>query len=308
MGTFLKYKLCLCILAACCLIACEKTEKVEDFPVHQSKLVTNCFFSPDSSFVFHLSKSLSPLDNAPFAVMKNPSAFIRVYEDNVLFDSIRVSDGVFQGSPDKKARAGHDYRFECLYPGFGLVKGSDHLFDSLAIASLKGTNHIEVASHVNDTITYFKFNSQLDIALDRPVPAGAYLIIDVVMVYTVKDPATGLLYEYTYPVYDFMAEDLAFNNELINNSLFIPDNGKTVEKLTLHWGLTSNSTTGSPSNLYRITVKSCTRNTYDYIKRSRLQYQNQNDPFSQPAPIPNQIENGFGIFGGISEQRINIRF
>jgi hypothetical protein len=70
--------------------ACETTEKIDEFPLRPSKLVVNCYFSPDSIWEFQVSHSLSVLDNANLRMVDD--AKIYIYEDEILLDSIVEQD------------------------------------------------------------------------------------------------------------------------------------------------------------------------------------------------------------------------
>jgi hypothetical protein len=287
--------------------ACEKTEKVEDFPRHESKLVANCFFRADTPFVFQLSKSLSPLDNAPFKVMNSPSAYIRIYEDNILFDSFRVgSGGLFAGDPAKLPKRNKMYRFDCHYPGFGVVKGEDYLPDTFKLTKIRGFNTIRRSTDFPaDSSKYIDHSSELDIDLESGNQSGDYIFIKIDL--ATRDTMFGgpdYYYSFIYP------EEISgqYEVESLMGKIFIEHGGQKIHNLRIKWDLEMNYDKGVVKNDYIITVYSCSRNTFEYLRRSALQVDNQDDPFAQPTPVSNNIDDGFGIFGGISVQKLKITF
>jgi hypothetical protein len=282
---------------------CEKTEKVEDFPQHQSKLVVNCFFDADSPFVFNLSKSLSPLDNAPFRNLSSPSAFIRVYEGSQLFDSMRVNpQGVFQGS--RTPLINTTYRFDCYYPGFGFVKGEDYVPDTFKISGVKGFNTIKRSpDYQADSSKYVVHTSTLDITLQSRNTNGDYVFIEILP--SEYDSLFGRFYDiYVFP------EEISgkYECETIDNKIFISRDGQKIDDVKLRWELQKYYRNGKVVNDYELRIYSCSKSSYEYIRRSALQVQNQDDPFAQPAPVSNNIINGFGVFGGLSLQTVWVRF
>jgi hypothetical protein len=285
--------------------ACEKTEKVEDFPKHDSKLVVNSFFRPDTPFVFKLSKSLSPLDNAPFRIMNSPSAYIRVFEGNSLFDSFRVNpDGVFTGNISRIPKRNVNYRFECFYPGFGIVRGEDYLPDSFRFTKIKGFNTVRnSADNPWDSGKSISHTSQLDFDLDAANLSGDYIYIEFSL--GVRDSMFGWYYE-TY----ILPEEISgkYSTETIVNKIFISNGGQKISDLRLRWDMDKYYRTGKVRNDYRLTIYSCSKNTYEYLRRSALQFENMDDPFAQPTPVSNNIINGFGIFGGFNRQVLKISF
>jgi len=288
--------------------ACEKTEKVEDFPQHQSKLVANCFFMPDSPFVFNLSKSLSPLDNAQFKNLVSPSAFIKVFENNILFDSFRVFNNKFRGDSTKIAKAGNMYRFECYYPGFGVVKGEDYLPDTLKLLRAEGANRIKVTNKVNDTLTFVLHRSTLDLDLQSLNARGNYLLVSVYRVYKFYNyPKPGQTYIQRYGV-SISETNRIYDSDVSGYGLYIPDDGRSLTQLRLAWDMNGYYKDGKISCEYDVVISSFSKVSYEYLHRQMLQMDNQNDPFAQPTPISNNIMNGFGVFGGMAKQHIHIVF
>ncbi|MFT6867249.1 MAG: hypothetical protein ACJA08_002089 [Cyclobacteriaceae bacterium] len=50
--------------------------------------------------------------------------------------------------------------------------------------------------------------------------------------------------------------------------------------------------------IYDFHIKKVSEEYYKYEQTSQLQFDIGGDPFSQPVPVFNNIENGFGIFAG----------
>lgn len=287
--------------------SCEKTEKVDNFPKHEGKLVANCFFSSDSTFSFVLSKSLSPIDNAPFKQLNSTKAFIKIYEDNIFFDSLVCKGGVYPrytSTTLKTGSANHNYRFECNYPGLGFVTSEDYLPDTAGVQKAKGFYTILNSYESNDTIINGNFATNLNIEYSNN-PKYLMVIIKKYYYYYYNPNMTY----YYQEVYEDISDLNASNEtEYIASKLFV-SNPNGINNLNLKWVtdygyIFKNKSTSN----YIITTYSCSKTSYEYLKRQSLQWENQDDPFSQPTPMSNNIVNGYGIFGGVNVTDYKIAF
>lgn len=292
------------------LSSCEKTEKVDNFPKHTSLMVANCFFSPDTPFIFKLSKSLSPIDNAPFKAQSSPSAYIKIFENNVFFDSFRVdnsSNPSFKGT--KIPEANNTYRFECHYPGFKTIYAEDFLPDTLALIKASGYYTVKHSYDTNDTLLTGEFSTNINLDFNAVKTVNQNLIITITG-NIVKRPLGSIGGYYSYNSMLYNVQDLNSNNqsEFINSQLFV-NNPDGIKKLNIKWDNPySRLHKSGPSFDYTITVITCSNAAFEYLKRQSLQIENFNDPFSQPTPISNNILNGYGIFGGINTTHYIIQF
>jgi len=281
--------------------SCEKTEKVDNFPKHEGKLVANCFFSSDSTFKFILSKSLSPIDNAPFRQLNSTKAYIKIFEDNVLFDSLTCKGGgypSFTTTTFKKPTPNRTYRFECNYPGLGLTTGEDFLPDTAGIKKSKGFYIVLSSYYSNDSVIDGQFTTNL--TLD-------YYQNPQYMMVMVQDYST--YWQYAQDLYvDITDLNTANASEYIAHKLFVenPTGIKTLNlKWTIDYGILYKN---KPTSKYLITTYTCSKAAFEYLKRQALQLENQDDPFSQPTPMSNNIVNGYGIFGGVNVTRYSVTF
>lgn len=277
------------------MVACEKTEKVEDYPIHKSKLVANCMFIPDTCFIFSLSKSLSPIDNAPFRIMNSPSSFIKIFENNILFDSFgfNTDAGRYEGNPNRKPSVGNTYRFECTYPGYPRISAEDYLPPKPDIQSHNIYTSILRVFNVDDSMIICSYNTNLNLNLN-PNILSKYLIIKIV-------PEMNRNY---YNLYIGNVKDLFSENEFLysfsQEQIFI-SNEAGIKKIALQWEIPYGYLRKNGiSHKYKLEVFSCSKANFEYRKRMALQSDNNDDPFAEPIPITNNINNGYGIFGGFN--------
>jgi len=290
------------LFVAVLISSCEKTEKVDDFPVHKSQLVTNCFFNEDTCFVFFLSKSLSPLDNAPFKNMNSSNAFIRVFENGILFDSFRYDafNKNYHGDENKRPKEGALYKFECSYPGYPLVFAEDYIPSEALVNKHSIYTTITQTWENTDTVIYGAYNVNLNVDLD-PVKTGNCLIFSFAYV----DSFYKQNYHYTVNLKDLNPEN---EYVTVGDRLFIyNENG--IKSLSIKWESPWGMLYKNKITIIKdVLLQTCTKNTFEYLKRTALQAENADDPFSEPTPISNSIQNGFGVFGGINEMKFRIRY
>lgn len=290
------------LFVAVLISSCEKTEKVDDFPVHKSQLVTNCFFNEDTCFVFFLSKSLSPIDNAPFKNMNSSNAFIRVFENGILFDSFKYDafSKNYHGDENKRPIEGALYKFECSYPGFPLVYAEDYIPSKAEVKKHSIYTTITQTWQNTDTVIYGSYNVNLNVDLD-PIKTGNCIILDFQGI----DSFYNRSYHYTMNLKDLNPE-----NEYVyaNNKLFVyNENG--IKSMAIQWESPYGMLYKNKITIIEdVVLQTCTKNTFEYLKRIAIQGDNADDPFSEPTPVSNSIQNGFGVFGGINEMKFRIRF
>ena len=112
------------IIVSCLLVfsfvACETTEKIDDFPLRPSQLVVNCFFSEGNIWEFQVSKSLSVLDNADLKYIDN--ATIKLFRDDLLIETLvdQDPDGLYR-SDNNLPEADQKYSIEVSSPDFEKV-------------------------------------------------------------------------------------------------------------------------------------------------------------------------------------------
>jgi hypothetical protein len=286
-------------------ISCEKTEKIEDYPVHKSQLVTNCFFNIDSMFRMNVFKSLSPLDNAYFSVLKNPKAYVKIYENNSLFDSLTYHSycNCYKGFSNKKPQVDRDYYFEAFFQGFNVVKSSSYIPDTILIQSSSLESRVSKQEYYHEGTKIVGLN-----VVDNSLSGGQYLVITPKIF--VIDSFGGRLLKYFFQVNGIKTFQEDYEVEVINNRLFISNFGQRVNKVNL----TLKSFIYNPSltdkflkSSIQLQIDNHTKDGFDYLLRHNKQIMNADDPFAEPVPISNNIINGYGVFSGYQTQLITIK-
>lgn len=272
--------------------SCEKTQKIDDYPKHKSQLVANCLFSEDSVFVFRLYKSLSPLDNAPFKVLNHKNAWVKVYEENVLFDSFVYSSsaGAYVGSWGKKPTTGKNYSFKAYFPGYPIISGSDPLSVPASMSNNSNKLKIKKSYFGADTMPYADYEVTVNLNIDKGSDLKyAVVVIDDQMYANQRYYTDGYL----------RVDETGNISTAVGQRIFI-ENQNGIGNIRFGLGKTGFIYMNHPYSTMRVEIYKCSKQTYEYLKRYAIQEGVENDPFAEPIPISNDIQNGFGIFGGLS--------
>ncbi len=282
--------------------ACQKVQKVEDYPKHDSKLVVNCIFTPNYPFVLGFSKSLSPLDNAPFRILANPNAFAVVYEDGIVLDTLKWNPNPmnenypYQGnlSINYTPKINHKYRIETYYPGFPKVIAEEWLPDFATLSNFSSkTTVLSLNENAFDSNVFIEMNKIISFNLnDNPIEKDYYILeIDL------SRDTTKNTFINSYGI------ETNLNNVIFaQGKIFITESDETTQlnASSIKIGISSYQKTNSTDIKANITINRCGENAFKYLMSLAIAEQNQIDPFAEPTPAWNNIVGGFGIFGGYS--------
>lgn len=278
------------ILVVLMFSSCEKTEKIEDYPAHKSLLVSNCIFEQSMGFQFTLSKSLSPLDNAPFKQLVHPRAYVKLYENDILIDSFGYQVGNVLES-DQIAKPNFKYRFEAFFPGFTKVSGEDVMPEIIDIIDVKLSKIIKNYDYSN------ALTLDMDLTLSNTHLNNDYIILEFNR--QIDNDTTGSSYFYENLV-DLKLNNAVLEYEFLDNKLYIKTNGTKVNQLSVRReSIEYNYGSQMIQNKMNVSISNCSKTTFDYLRRYNLQRLNEFDPFAEPTPISNNIKNGYGIFGAM---------
>ncbi|MDP2175178.1 MAG: DUF4249 family protein [Bacteroidota bacterium] len=288
------------IIAILFFSSCEKTEKIEDYPLHKSQLVVNCFFSPDSAIKLYMYKSLSPLDNAPFKELIHNNAYVKLYENDVFFDSFGYDINQQCYYSHKFPKPNVKYKFEAYFPRYEKVYGEDISPDLMELKEVKVSKFLKKFDNSN------VLTLNIDLSFSDIHRNNDFMIIEVNRL--IKSDTNGYFYFYEN------LDDLTLNNKIyefekIDNKLYVKTNGQKLTSISIRREsreYTYNNFQNQDS--LQIQVTNCSKNTFEYIRRLHIQQYNLDDPFAEPIPMSNNILNGYGVFGGLTFYKSNIKF
>lgn len=266
------------------LCSCEKEYDIADFPEHTPKIVVNCLFNPDESWTVRLSSSKSELDiSSEYKTINN--ADVKIYEDDILLETLTYNVTTEKYEGITIPQIGKKYSIEASAPNFTTVNASDIIPAFVPIDSWEIDSEIINNNYGGDDYYIYSFN----ITLTDPINTNNYYATDLTTHYF--DTLFNLQYGDTILDFYDIHNDLLFNGQNYKINL--------RKKLPTYEGELSYYTI----NIY---LRSISETAYNYFNSLGIQVDNSGDPFSQPVPVYNNIENGFGIFAGYSEDIITI--
>ena len=278
------------ILVVLVFSSCEKTEKIEDYPTHKSLLVSNCIFDQNTGFIFTLSKSLSPLDNAPFKQLVHPRAYVKLYENDILIDSFGYQVGNSLAS-DQNPKPNFKYRFEAFFPGFTKVSGEDIMPEIIDIVDVKTSKIVKNYDYTN------ALTLDMDLTLSNTHQNNDYVILEFIRPIEIDTLNKTYFFE---ELVDLKLKNSIFEFEKLDNKIYIKTNGQKISQLSIRRESTEYIYGAqSTQNKMQVSISNCSKTTFEYLRRFNLQRLNEFDPFAEPTPISNNIINGYGIFGAM---------
>jgi hypothetical protein len=278
------------ILVVLVFSSCEKTEKIEDYPTHKSLLVSNCIFDQNTGFIFTLSKSLSPLDNAPFKQLVHPRAYVKLYENDILIDSFGYQVGNSLAS-DQNPKPNFKYRFEAFFPGFTKVSGEDIMPEIIDIVDVKTSKIVKNYDYTN------ALTLDMDLTLSNTHQNNDYVILEFIRPIEIDTLNKTYFFE---ELVDLKLKNSIFEYEKLDNKIYIKTNGQKISQLSIRRESTEYIYGAqSTQNKMQVSISNCSKTTFEYLRRFNLQRLNEFDPFAEPTPISNNIINGYGIFGAM---------
>jgi hypothetical protein len=272
------------------LSSCRK-EILIDIPGHESRLVVNCFFSPEEPFEVKVSASSSLYDSEN---KDQDSALVLLFADGVLADTlVYTEDGIYIAT-DNIASTGIIYSLwvECV--GFMAVSASNSAPLPIPIlnsslnrnggVSEEGYPYARAVFSFQDPPEEENYYELLFRDLDAPSDYGFPRSNDTVI------SREG--------DYDFYPETLLFTDMGIDGLLY------TLEVFF-------NNNSDSDYAQYILELRAISPEFYAYKKRLlrhvENQYSNIWDGIGNPLPMYSNIESGYGIFAGYSSSFDTLR-
>ncbi|HSI91237.1 MAG TPA: DUF4249 domain-containing protein [Adhaeribacter sp.] len=286
------------------LASCEMIVDV-DLPPHQPKLVVNCLLTPDSLVTVRVYQSLGPLDRQDVSEIRN--ATVILLEDGVEVANLPFISGNqanYYQSPVLKPQPLKNYTLIVKAPGFPDAQGSCMIPGKVPI--LNAT--IRDSAGLDEGGSYY---SRLVVTFQDPAQTKNYYNLSGQYLYSYSpapwDPNAPRVYNY-YPIYFFSnlkdVEEGGDNGMLLKDDLF---NGRQYD-LTLNFYPPYGGGGSSPAqqDTFRIAFKNASSEYYEYYRKLQPHLYNQGgDIFSgEPVVMPNNIQGGYGIFAGYSQDTL----
>ena len=278
-----KYSLYLIILQLL-LLSCETVVEVE-LPEHEPKLVINAVFNPDSLITVDISASRSAFSSDVHAAVEN--ATVSLYgEEKHLLDLQYIGNGLYQA--DQKPRAGQYYELKVSAPGYPAASAVSYVPAAPLIKNVRAGTGPEYNDWQGPTVIA-SFTLE-----DAPEQENFYYL----RVFSPDSTYSGITYNRNVPILSSAPIEHEFSME---TRLFFSD--KLFNGQLLHLRLNLEN---SPQQLSYVQVAHITKEYYHYVRM--LEKQSYNDNINLvPTPVPNNIVNGMGLFGGYNATTLVIQ-
>jgi hypothetical protein len=298
------------ILIMLVISACEKIEKIENFPKTPSKIAVNCLMVPDSGITVTIYKSLSILDNAPNKALEK--AKLEIFKDGNLMSTLagaNLSTNYY--FPDLKPEPGHSYKLVASMNGYETVSAIADIPVAAEIKKLSTSVYDTSSFSWNGSERYYYSKGKLLLEVkDKEGTSNYYKLSmykleyyysinelgDTIETFTYKNPLQYINNEATHPLIEFSEEfSYYFSDQFVDGKNF------SIE-------LPINYTGNTPGTNIIVEFSTLSRDYYLFRQSLKKFNESQNNPFSEPIKVYSNIENGYGIFAGGTTTTREIRY
>lgn len=271
------------IIASLILASCSTIEIV-DLPEVEPKIVMKFIAYDSVAWTGSLTIS-QPILNNNHEQEPITDAEVTIYENNSLLSSLQYFGN---GSPfdvgdykadDSYPKPGMTYRIVVNSPRLGMAAASYTQPDSIVITNLHasltpigdGSSRIDIELSFNDPPgpDYYELHGRVQFSPGASQEVRPRFI----------DPSYRELKEIYMPV--------IFTDELF-------DGTTTTLRFT-------SEVIESEAESFRIYLRHLSPECYHFLRGIHLQKIAEGDPFAQPVSVKGNVENGYGVFGGVTE-------
>ncbi len=280
------------------MVSCQKELKVE-YPENDSKLTLNSVLSEGRTVSATLSSTLPYTNTGKSPFYKD--GFITLYENGQLIDTLLPTDYTYRAQSEDTiwyytsghiVKAESSYRMLASRPGFDKVSATTRIPKK---ALVKNIRHTILNS----------FEEVLEIEIEDPESQHSFFMIEMASVDPLRDStiATLISEDPTVELYSYFGllkmpldperGEIAF----FTDEYFISGKKKVILRARLDY---------SSGNVNQIIVYSSSEDYYEYTRSFAINSAFAENPFAEPIRVKTNVENGFGIVGGLSLQIINL--
>lgn len=279
----IKYKLGLLFSLLLLLWSCETVIELE-LPEYEPKLVLNSVINPDSLFTVDVSASQSALADGEYQQLTD--ATVQVYQaGQLLFELQHTGNGVYKA--DRKPQALQHYELRVSAPGFPSAVANTHITAMPAVKNVQ-------ASRAAPAFEQQRVNMSFELD-DVPGQENFYYIeafTPDTSYYDGTPYKEPVSIKFTAPIEDEFGMETRY---------FFSDKLFDGQALHLELNLDNN-----PSKTTYVRVAHITKEYYQYVRV--LDKQSYRDNFSEiQEPVPNNIQNGMGLFAGYNAVTLAVK-
>ncbi len=296
------------ILAVLLFSSCTKT--IDDqLPENEPKLVINGLINPDSVLRVNISKTVHVFENES---SNNPpfieGAATKFYRDGEFLFNLEEGDNGYYSKPGYFPSLNHNYKIEVEKTGYPSVFAETKIPSPVLIQSFDTT----LNSGNGDDDFYYGEKISCELKYHDPSGTGNFYRLDCFLLY--YDEAGN---EYLSIQYIYVNENEEYLFDKTFGYLLWTDQLTDGDEVTINFGFYPDGyyfAEGNPENASSVTylfvLNSVSEDFYRYDKTRSLYFDTggSNNPFSEPVLIYTNITNGFGVFGGFSNDTVSLQY
>ena len=287
------------LIAATCLLGCDTVVEL-DVPRDDSQLVVNSFFTPDSTFGVSLYKSTFVLDEGRSKPITGATAKVFDSNGNEVVELTEQENGVYTSGVS--AEPGKTYEIKVSKSGYETATALSTVpVDTAQVIKLETTSSSGSSS-----------SATISLWIDDPEGVDYYEVTgqSKTVIYTPNDTLYfgKKLYlnsnNATFEDFESGRYDMFFDDKLFDG---------TRQKLTFRTNLLKAQCTNDNAECrdeHEVTlfVRKISKEYYRYKQSMYQQNEVGGDPFAEPVPVYDNIENGLGIFAGfrVNEYELDV--
>lgn len=317
-------------------VACETVVEV-DILQEPSKLVVNSLMRTDQPVSAQVSLSKSVLDNSDLSsvagaevVLLEEGTVVATLEEN---ENTSIS-GFYTSS--FLPTAGNNYTLQVGKSGYESVEANAYIPPPIPIQSISYDTSVFINTYQDGDTTIVDRAINIDeIRLTFNDPAGEKNYYEIGLlrystqyIYQHDEQGNIVFDSLNNPVIIDSTQNLfpgrlASDDPLLNSGdSFLEDGGSVYNS---YFTFSDDFINGksytfrfqpdgdffhnqSDENRYVVTLHTISEEQYLYFNSSDLQNETVGNPFAEPTPVYNNVENGFGIFAGYSSDQVTLEF
>ncbi len=272
---------CLLLLSSC------QTVVDIDVPLEDRKIVVNALNNTDSLWRVDLSLSRHILDDVHWNVVPNAEVSVVDPASNLVIDQLQLTGPESRYTGSKSPEAGKDYLLRVSVPGYEMVEARERFPTAVPIESVS----IDSSGLNSD-------DRRIRMALTFSDPPSEENYYEVVLIWETFYIMHGDTIR-SENLISIEADDPALKGNGGFGNILFRDNFFNGKNYTL--ALSTFAYSQHYGSSYRIVFKNVSKSYYEYKSTLDLQRSVSGDPFAQPVLVFNNIQNGFGIFGGYNQ-------
>ena len=282
------------------LVGCVKVLN-DDLGTKETKLVLNATISPDSLFFVNLSRTFNIFEdesnqNLPFI----DSAVINLYEEGNFIAKLKGTENGYYYNPGFYPEIGKEYKIEASSGNYKQIVSKTVIPAPVPIAKFD-TAIVEVTDEYQGTeVRYIGVITYND-------PANVANQYQLTCRFSAVD-GSGTTYSDYAPIWPVEGDQHFFepgsNGNLVWGDKYTDGNEVTV-RFVFYSTYKYNEGKSRETQKFHFVfyLQSIDKDYFTYLKSVGIYWESggSDNPFSEPVVIHSNVDNGYGIFGGYSE-------